>query len=163
MAVQNCLYVREDNQPITVPCKTADLYEIGDICALNASGEAVTGANFTWNTDLATTQTDFATAFLGHCYQYKAAATNQVYGNSIAGVIGVSTAGTYSAPLQSATTLKVGDFVGLAKNPSSNALLSQVVVKVASMAEAIGVVVEAGTSLTTALFRILPSTVPFAR
>lgn len=163
MAVQNCLYIREDNQPITVPCVTADLYEIGDICALNASGEAVTGANFTWNTDLATTQTDFATAFLGHCYQYKAAATNQVYGNSLAGVIGVSTAGTYSAPLQSATTLKVGDFVGLAKNPSSNALLSQVVVKVASMAEAIGVVVEAGTNLTTALFRILPSAVPFAR
>ena len=163
MAVQNCLYIREDNQPITVPCITADLYEIGDICALNASGEAVTGANFTWDTDLATTQTNFATAFLGHCYQYKAAATNQVYGNSLAGVIGVSTAGTYSAPLQSATTLAVGDFVGLAKNPSSNALLSQVVVKVASMAEAIGVVVEAGTSLTTALFRILPSTVPFAR
>lgn len=163
MAVQNCLYIREDNMPITVPCVTADLYEIGDIVALTAAGEAKTGANFTWDTDLATTQTDFATAFLGHCYQYKSAATNQVYGNSLAGVIGVSTAGTYSAPLQSATTLKIGDFVGLAKNPSSNALLSQVVVKVASMALAIGVVVEAGTSLTTAMFRLLPSTVPFAR
>lgn len=163
MANQKCFYIREESSPITVPCVTADLYEIGDICALNASGEAVPGAAFTWNTDLATTQTDFATAFLGHCYQYKAALSNQVYGNSLAGVIGISSSGTYSAPLQSPTTLKVGDFVGLAKDPAGNYLMSQTVVKVASMALAIGVVVEAGVSLDTAVFRLLPSTVPFAR
>lgn len=160
---QQCIYIRENNNPITVPCLTADEYQIGDICALSAAGEAESGANFPWNTDLATTQTDFATAFLGHCYQYKAALTDQVYGNSLAGVIGISSSGTYSAPLQTATTLKVGDFVGLAKDPAGNLLLSQVVVKVATMALAIGVVVEAGTSLTTATFRLLPSKVPFAR
>jgi hypothetical protein len=158
-----CLYIRESNNPITVPAVTADLYEIGDICALSAAGNAVTGAAFTWNTDLATTQTDFATAFLGHCYQYKAALSDQVYGNSLAGVIGVSSSGTYEADVQTATTLKVGEFVGLAKDPAGNLLLSQTVVKVATMALAIGVVVEAGVSLTRVKFRLLPSKVPFAR
>jgi hypothetical protein len=59
--------------------------------------------------------------------------------------------------------LKVGEFVGLAKDPAGNLLLSQTVVKVATMALAIGVVVEAGVSLTRVKFRLLPSKVPFAR
>lgn len=155
-------YIRENSNPVFAPVATATLVNNGDFSAL-VSGEVVPGESFTWDTNLATTQTSFATAFLGHSYQYKAANSATVYGNATSNIIGVSTSGIYEADLQSATTLAVGDFVGLAKNPSANELLSQTVVKVDAVAKAIGVVVTAGTDLTRAQFRLLPSVVPFAR
>lgn len=163
MAVQQCIYIREESNPISAPFDPALEYNIGDLAAFDGAGLVVSGADFTWDTDLVTTQTDFATAFAGHIPQYKKAGDVQVYGNGNVESILLSTSGTYNAPLQTATTLKIGDFVGLAKNPSSNNLLSQIVVKVATMAAAVGVVVEPGTSLTTATFRLLPTVVPFAR
>lgn len=155
-------YIREAANPVFAPIATATELDIGDFCALVA-GEVVPGASFTWDTNKATTQTSFATAFLGHSYQYKAANSATVYGNSSSNIAGVSTSGIYEADLQSATTLAVGDFIGLAKNASANELLSQTVEKVDAVAKAIGVVVTAGTSLERAQFRLLPSVVPFAR
>ena len=153
-------YIREANNAVFPPVATATLVEIGDFCAL-VSGEVIPGADFTWDTNLATTQTNFADAFLGHSFQYKKADVARVYGNSTDNIIGASTSGVYEA--QSATTFDVGEFVGLAKNPSSNALLSQTVVKVDAVAKSIGVVVEAGVDLERVRFRLLPTVVPFAR
>jgi hypothetical protein len=156
-------YIREASNPVFPPIATATLVNIGDFCALDGNGEVIPAEAFTWNTDLATTQTDFADAFLGHAFQYKPADVASVYGNGQPNIIGVSTSGIYAADLQSATTLKVGDLVGLAKNPSANELLPQTVVKVDAVAKAIGVVVQAGVDLTRCDFRLLPTVVPFAR
>jgi hypothetical protein len=46
---------------------------------------------------------------------------------------------------------------------AGNTLLSQEVMKVSTMAKAIGVVVHSEVSATRAQFRLLPSVVPFAR
>lgn len=153
-------YIREDSNPVFAPVATATLVNIGDFCALVA-GEVVPGASFTWAGNKAQTQYNFTAALLGHSYQYKAANSATVYGNSTSNIIGVSTSGIYEADLQSATTLKVGDFVGLAKNPSANELLSQTVEKVGALSSALGVVVTAGTLLTRCQFRLIPVAVPF--
>ena len=155
-------YIREANNAVFAPIATAIELNIGDFCAL-VTGEVLPGADFTWNTNIATTQTDFAAAFLGHSFQYKAANSATVCGNSTSNIAGVSTSGVYEADLDAATTLVVGDFVGMAKNPSTNELLSQTVSKVATVARAIGVVTTAGTSLERCQFRMLPTVVPFAR
>jgi hypothetical protein len=155
-------YIREANNAVFAPIASASLLENGDFCAL-VGGEVVPAADFTWDTNEATTQTNFATAFLGHTFQYKPANVSTVYGNSSANIAGVSTSGIYEADLDAATTLVVGDFLGMSKNTSANELLSQVVEKVPTVARAIGVCVTAGTSLTRAQFRLLPSVVPFAR
>lgn len=155
-------YIREANWPVFAPVATATLVNIGDFCSL-VSGEVLPAADFTWTSNLATTQTNFATAFLGHSFQYKAANSASVYGNTSDNIQGVSTAGVYEADLDTATTLEVGNWVGMAKNPSSNALLSQTVSKVDAVTKAIGVVTTAGTLLERCQFRLLPSVVPFAR
>lgn len=153
-------YIREDSNPVFAPVATATLVNIGDFCALVA-GEVVPGASFTWAGNKAQTQYNFTAALLGHSYQYKAANSATVYGNSTSNIIGVSTSGIYEADVQSATTFAVGDFVGLAKNPSSNALLSQTVEKVGALSSALGVCVEAGASLERVKFRLIPVAVPF--
>jgi hypothetical protein len=153
-------YIRENVNSVFVPIATATLAEIGDFCAL-VSGECVPAASFSWAGSKSATQYNWVAQFLGHGFQYKPANTATVYGNSSSNIIGVSTSGVYEADVQSATTFAVGEFVGMAKNPSSNALLSQVVEKVASLPLAIGVVTTAGTSLERVQFRILPTVVPF--
>ena len=162
MANQQAIYIREDANQIASPCVLANEYNIGDFVA-QVSGDAVSASDFTWNTNLATTQTDFSAVFIGHCYQYKAADANQVFGNSTALTLGVSTSGVYQCPLQSATTISVGDWIGLAKNASSNNLLSQVVVKVDAEVKAIGKAVEAGVDLENVKFRILSRVLPLAK
>jgi len=154
-------YIREAVNPTVVPVATASEVNIGDFCALVA-GECVPAVDFTWTSNLATTQTNFAAAFLGHSPQYKKAAQSYVYGNGTDNVITMSTSGVYEADLDTATTLAVGDWVGMAKDTGNN-LLSQTVAKVDAVAKAIGTVVEAGTSLTRCRFRLLPTVVPFAR
>lgn len=154
-------YIREAVNPTVVPVATASEVNIGDFCAL-VSGECVPAVDFTWTSNLATTQTNFAAAFLGHSPQYKKAAQAYVYGNGTDNVITMSTSGVYEADLDTGTTLEVGDFVGMAKDTGNN-LLSQTVAKVDAVAKAIGVVVEAGASLTRCRFRLLPTVVPFAR
>lgn len=157
-----CIYTREESNPIVSGADEALLYNIGDLVAYD-SGLAVPGADWTWDTNLATTQTNFAAAFLGHCFQFKAAGSAQVYGNSTSGTIGVSSTGTFEADVDEETTFSLGEFVGLAKNTSSNNLVSQVVAKVDTLAKAIAVVVEEGVDLTRVKFRILSSIVPMSR
>lgn len=154
-------YIREAVNNIVAPVATAKLVNINDLCALVA-GEVVPAVDFTWTSNLATTQTNFAAAFLGNSVQYKPANQAYVFGNGSDNLITVSTSGTFQADLDTTTTLAVGDFVGMAKDTGNN-LLSQVVSKVDAVAKAIGVVVQAEVDATTATFRLLPTVVPFAR
>lgn len=154
-------YEREDVNSIFAPVASATEVFTGDFCAL-VSGEVVPANDFAWAGSTGATQYNLVASLLGQAFQYKPANVSTVYGNSTANIIGVATSGVYSADLDTATTLAVGDFISLAKNPSANELLPQTVTKVASLPLAIGVVVEAGTSLTRATFRLIPTVVPFA-
>lgn len=157
-----CLYIREEANQCIVPVLTATAVNIGDIVGDDGSGNALpaSSASF-WNTDLATSQTGFATALVGHSYQYKAALSNQVYGANQANTLGVSSSGVYEADC-AATTFKVGDYVGMAKDTGNN-LLAQTVASVPTLARAVGVVVEAGANLTRVKFRLLSTKLPLAR
>ena len=48
--------------PVVAPVATNKAIQVGDLCAI-VSGNAVSAADFTWDTDLATTQENFAAAF----------------------------------------------------------------------------------------------------
>lgn len=138
--------------PITVPIQTAQAVETGDLVA-SASGNLIRAADFTWTSNLATTQTNFAALFFGASAQTKNNTADRPYGNSKANTCRVDTGGDWEYDCDSAT-FKVGDLVGPAKD-TGNALLSQKVVAVASEALAIGRVIEAGTSITRVKIRLL--------
>jgi hypothetical protein len=109
------------------------------------------------------TQYAFAKSFAGISGCIKAANVARVSGFSTDNLIRVDPAGVFTAPITS-TTLAVGDYVNMAKNTGANTLENQTVAKVAAVGDplghmlAIGVVVEAGTSLTTAKFALLEKT-----
>ena len=146
--------------PITAPVLTAQAVASGDLVGLS-SGNVVRAADTTWNTDLATTQSDFRAIFLGASMQDKVAATARVYGNSTDNLIGVSVGGVWEYDCASAT-FAVGDLVGPAKD-SGNALLSNKVVAVGAEVNAIGRVVKAGASITRVQIRLLSVKNPLAR
>lgn len=122
--------------------------EQGDAVAYVANKATPAGA-FTWTTDLATTQTAFAVAFLGISESRSRAASTDTRDLRVM----VNMDGTYEFDCTSAT-YTVGQFVGLAK-AAGNTLLPSTVVGVASKALAIGVVVEAGTTVTKVKVRLL--------
>jgi hypothetical protein len=157
MAAPQFLY--GDPQPIVVPIATAKATADGNIVGLS-SGTLVNASDTTWNTNIATTQTDFRLLFLGISMQDKAAAVARVYGNSEDNRIGVSTGGVWEFDCASAT-FAVGDFVGPAKQ-TGDLLEDQKVVAVASQALAIGQVERAVTSGTRVRVRILSHLLPLA-
>lgn len=129
----------------TVP--TNDI-NAGDAVAI-VSGFAVPAKVFTWTTDLATTQTNFAAAFFGISEWRSRAATTDARDLRIA----VNMDGTYEVDCTSATYVP-GQLVGLAKDTGNN-LLSSKVEAVASKALAIGVVVVGGTTVTSIQIRLI--------
>lgn len=129
----------------TVP--TNDIAQ-GDAVAI-VTGKAVPANKFTWGTDLATTQTAFAAAFFGVSESRSRAATTDARDLRIA----VNMDGTYEFDCTSAD-YTVGQYVGLAKDTGNN-LLSAKVEACTTKARAIGVVVLAGTSLTTVQVRLI--------
>ena len=50
--------------PVVAPVATDKEIQVGDLVALS-SGSAISALDFPWDTDLATTQENFAEAFLG--------------------------------------------------------------------------------------------------
>lgn len=138
--------------PVLVPFGASQVLTVGDICGIDTNGLLYRGEDQTWNTDEATTRVDFVAKFAGVVAQSKRTADVRPYGNSAA-VARVSTSAVFEADLDTGTTLKVGDWVGLAKQ-AGNALYSQIVKKVTAENQAIGRVVEAGTTLTRVKFRI---------
>jgi hypothetical protein len=119
----------------------------GDFVA-NVSDKAVPASAFTWTTDLATTQTNFAASFLG------ASESRSLPEADIRGMrVAVNMDGTYEVDCTSAN-YTVGQYVGLAKDTGNN-LLSSKVEACTTKVRAIGVVLEAGTSLTRVKIRLI--------
>jgi len=129
----------------TVPTNTINP---GDFVAY-VSDKAVPASAFTWDTDLATTQAAFVTAFLGISESRSRASTTDTRDLRIA----VNTDGVYEADCTSGN-YTVGQFIGLAK-ASGNALLASQLVGVATRTLAVGVVLVPGTSITRVKFRLL--------
>lgn len=146
--------------PVEAPVANATAVSVGDLVGLS-SGNVVTAAATTWDTNTATTQAAFALLFLGVAAQRKVASVPRIYGNSQDLIIRVDTAGEYEFDCASAT-FAVGDLVGPAKD-TGNALLSNKVVAVATENLAIGRVTKAGTSITRVRFRCLSAKAPLAR
>jgi hypothetical protein len=98
---------------------------VGDLVYLDTD-DVKPAASFTWDTNIATTQAAFANSFLGICMTAKAsgaAATN------IAVQIAPTVIYKYTCTSE---THEIGNTFGPAKNPLSNALLSQQLVKSAA-------------------------------
>jgi hypothetical protein len=122
----------------------------GDLIA-EQSG-AVPAANFTWTTDLATTQTNFAAAFLGVANARSRAGTTDARDLTML----TDMVGEFEMDCASGN-YTVGQYVGPAKDTGNN--LKQTVEGVATKARAIGVVLEAGTSITRVKVALL-NTIP---
>lgn len=112
--------------------------EIGDLVFDN-SGDVEPAADFTWNTDIGTTQADFAPVFLG--------VASQRSRDGDTDPIRVGTAGVWEFDC-AAATFELGALVGPAKQ-TGNALESQKVVAVATKELAIGKVAQRYGSNTT--------------
>ena len=153
-------YCYGDANPLVAPVLTAQAVAVGDLTGLS-SGNVIRAEDETWDTSLAQTQFNFAQKFLGVSGQKKVAATARVYGNSEDNTIRIDTDGAYEFDCAS-TSFAVGDLVGPAKQ-SGNALESQKVVAVADESLAIGRVVDATSSETRVLVRILSKMTPRAR
>lgn len=145
--------------PVVAPVATDKAIQVGDLVALS-SGSAISALDFTWTTNLATTQENFASAFLGVSGQLKREDIALVYGNSVDNQIRVDCSGIYAGTYTGGALL-VGDFVG--PTSVSNVLQPQSLVKVATVALAIGRVVEALATTGTVKFQLLSAQNPVAR
>jgi hypothetical protein len=145
--------------PLVAPVATDKAISVGDLVALS-SGSAISALDFPWDTDLATTQENFAGAFLGVSGQLKRDDIALVYGNSVANQIRIDCSGIYEGTY-TGSALIVGDFVG--PTSVSNVLQPQSLVKVASVDLAIGTVVEALSGTGTVKFQLLSAKNPVAR
>lgn len=105
----------------------------------NSSGEVKPASDFTWNTNIATTQADFAALFLGVAMEASAA------GSTTPITVDVGSISVWEMDCASATFVAGGP-VGPAK-ASGNALENQKLVT-AVAASSIGRVHQAGTSVT---------------
>jgi hypothetical protein len=153
-------YIRGETNPVIVPVATDMDCEVGDLVGLS-SGTLVKASDTTWDTNLATTQTAFAALFLGVAGQRKIDDTARVVGNGQDNRVRVDAAGVWEYDCASAN-FTVGQLVGPAK-ATGDALEDQKVVGVATEALSIGVVAEAGTSVTRVKVKIHSQVFPEAR
>ena len=145
--------------PVVAPVATDKAISVGDLVALS-SGSAISALDFPWDTDLATTQENFAGAFLGISGQLKRDDIALVYGNSVANQLRVDCSGIFEGTY-TGSALVIGDFVG--PTSVSEVLQPQSLVKVASVDLAIGTVVEALAGTGTVKFQLLSGKNPVAR
>lgn len=154
-------YIRGETRPVFVTVATAKAVSTGALVGMS-SGTLVLASDTTWDTDTSGTQADFVPLFLGVAAQDKVANVARVHGNSEDNKIRVATSGIWEFDCASAN-FAVGDLVGPAK-ASGNALEDEKVVSVSTTeANAIGRVVEAGTSVTKVKVEILSKLLPSAR
>ena len=144
-------YSFNTTNPVMAEVDTTSAIALGDLVA-QVSGEVISAADFTWTTDLATTQGNFTTAFLGLSGQTKLADVAKIYGNSVANQIRIDCSGIYEGDY-TGSALVIGDYVG--PSSAANVLLPQSLVKVATASLAIGRVVESLAGNGTVKFQLL--------
>lgn len=145
-----------DTYPVSPSFKSGTAVELGDLVYLDAgdSTKVKPAGSFTWDTDLATTQRQFARACAGVAAQSYDGSNDQAYGIKD-GKLRIDSDGVFEFACDSAS-FKIGDLVGPAKQ-SGNALEPQKIAAVASADLAIGRVVEEGASVTKIKVRIQPA------
>ena len=114
-------------QLVRFPVSAATVIEPGDLLFLS-SGLVAPAADFTWTTDLATTQAAFAAAFVGVAY------TGSADGETEAVSVDISPLAVYESDANAAT-FNVGDLLAPAETLS--ALANQTLDQVASASLAI--------------------------
>lgn len=129
---------------MSVRVDAATVVEVGDLVFLDTD-DAKPASAFTWTTDLATTQANFADKFLGVSHSQKKA-------TDPAGTITVDIGpdATYEFAVASAT-YEIGDDLGPSKDPSANKLLNQQLEGVAASTQGIARAMEYKASASTAL------------
>lgn len=138
----------ESKPVITKAVPTATVIEVNDIVGQDSNGLPFPASAQAWNTDLATTQSDFAALFLG-CSMERSR-------NGDVAPIRVNTTGVHEFEC-AAAQFKIGDWVGPAKQ-TGNALENRIVVAVATEARAIGrVAKDYAANTTLVLVDLLPS------
>lgn len=125
----------------------ATVIEIGDLVWLDTDDAKPFNATELWTGTEAGSLGKAAEKFIGSAMSAHAANDARVT------TIRVATIGVFAYPLNTATTLEMGDLVG-AKKDTGNTLLNQVVAKVTNESHAIGRVVRRGTLVTIARFDI---------
>lgn len=148
-------YLYGETNPISAPVATPSAVSVGDLIAYDASGNNSYPASAeTWSSDLATTQANFVTKFLGASGQKKLGGEARVHGNSTDNILRVDCSGVFECDA-GAATYEIGEYVGPAKD-SGNALVSGTVAKVADATMAIGRVIEnSGASATKVKIQLL--------
>ena len=127
--------------------------ESGDAIAFVADKATPAGV-FTWNVDLATTQTGFSTAFIGISEGRSRIATTDVRDLRIP----VNMDGMYEFDVAVAAAFNVGDYIGVAQVGAANAVQSKVV-EVPTAVRAIARVVRAAPAGSTKVVAALINTI----
>lgn len=133
-------YRKEFSKPRYFAVDSATVIELGDNVWLDTD-DVKPASDFTWDTDLATTQTAFA-------QKYKGVAADRSQAGETDDIM-VHTAGVHDFDCASAT-FETEDFLGPAK-ASGNALENQKVVAVATAALSTGKVAKRETSTVTSV------------
>lgn len=134
-------YKYGDTNPVSVAYKAGSAVSIGDCCFIDSSDSHTvkSAVNFTWTTDLPTTQAAFIAEFIGVSAQHYDG-TNVTYGIKD-GKLRMDTTGVFEFDTADSSH-NVGDLVGLAQG-TGNTLNPQAVTTVSDEAHAIGRVVDA--------------------
>ena len=129
-------YKYGDTNPVSVAYKAGSAVYIGDLCWQDSSDSYTvkSAANYTWTTDLPTTQAAFVAAFIGVSAQHYDG-TNVTYGIKD-GKLRIDTTGVFEFDT-AASSFNVGDLVGPAQG-TGNTLDPQTVAAVSDVAHAIG-------------------------
>lgn len=133
-----------ETNPVMIPVASEAELEIGDLVVLT-SGEAEPA-------DEEATAAAMAAKFAG------VSAQRHPGGHTGTAEVRVDTRGVFEFPLNTATTLVVGDLIKVHVN--GGAAVKDVVAKATDPEEAIGYAVRAETNATKALFRIVPRALP---
>ncbi|MGE3804158.1 MAG: hypothetical protein AB7K24_05750 [Gemmataceae bacterium] len=149
-------YRHGDTFPVSPSFKSGTPIELGDLVYLDVAdaSKVKPAGSFAWDTDLATTQRQFARVCAGVAAQRYDGDNDDACGIQD-GKLRIDSEGIFEFDCAEAS-FKVGDLVGPAKQ-SGNALEPQKIVAVASADLAIGRVVEEGASVTRIKVRILPT------
>ena len=133
-----------DPEVLFLPAASDTVIELGDLVAYDASNHvAYPASSETWDTDLATTQANFADNFVGVC---------TVASPDGETIVGVATDGTFELAC-AAATFDPGDPVGPADS-GSNSLKDQEVAS-AVAASSVGAVVQYyGSNTTSVIIRV---------
>lgn len=138
---------RSHRHVVYVDVDNTTVIAVGDLLYLDTD-DAKPASSFTWDTNIATTQANFANVFLGVALEAHANG-----GGAVKIAVDISP-DSYWDFIATSATHQIGDTVGPAKNPSADLLMSTTVVGAAATSS-IGRVVRRDSAATaTALIRV---------